>query len=142
MLTHLNLSWAKFMLTFRQFLLEQDEKPKINYKGISGNNEHHFHITHPSLEAPASVRIDHSNEDPKIGYINISHSGKDGHFMGNLGHRNVRYAMGRIKHHLPPSIESLHSAGARTTGSKSKGIEELGSIVSIKHVKPIPPDNE
>ncbi len=125
------------MLTFRQFLLEQDERPKVEYKPPRrGSNDHIFKVTHSLLTGPkhVSIRIDHRS--PNHGTMNVYPI----HDLQQLGTRHVMHVLGRIKHHLP-HIETL--GGDRVTGSRTgTSRENQHTETTVKNVKPIPPDKE
>lgn len=130
------------MFTFKLYLTEvYDVKPEVRYashtKKSHGLHTHYFDIEHPSLSKTARVTIQHF-DDTHVGETDI-HGKKSGYeHLGNLGTKNVMHVAGRIKHHLPSHIESL--SGSRLTGAR-KNLGTYGGI-SLKHVKPIPPDNE
>lgn len=80
---------------------------------------------------------------PKVDYVKhetFPFHGDEHEHMGHLGTKNVMHAVGRIKHHLPSHVEILY--GNRITGARAKKDHGSYGDISLKHVKPIPPDNE
>ncbi len=136
------------MFTFHQYITEVlDVKPKVTFLRTSqhgGNYIHHFDVDHPALKTKVRVSVEHYGPT-EAGSMDIHGKNMGYEHIGHLGIKNVMHVIGRIKHHLPSHITTLD--GQRLTGShigtaKKSDMRATVSSISIKHVKPIPPDNE
>lgn len=135
------------MFTFKQFLLEDEEKPKVTHLKSTGSTvqHHEFEVSHPKLTSPARISIIQGS-DKTYAHVDVTNNNKNPEkqyeSMGKLGTKHVMHVLGRIKHHVP-ELETV--GGTRITGAH-KGIarnpyqKDSNTMVSIKHVKPIPPD--
>jgi hypothetical protein len=110
-----------------------------------GLHGYEFHVKHPSLKRIMKVHVysfhhpddEHGNHGViGVGSKEKSQEGTSFSHIGHLGTRNVMHVLGRIKHHIP-HLEKL--SGDRVTGAR-KDSTEKHTEVSIKHVKPIPPE--
>ncbi len=135
------------MFDFIQYITEiHDIKPKVQLikplahsSNITTHHQNRFIVSHPSLKKDALITTVHKSGE-KHAEINISSEGGSYDHMGNLGPRHVMHVLGRIKHHLP-DIETLK--GKRVTGAREKldnSDPKKETEMSIKHIKPIPPE--
>ena len=138
------------MRSFKQYITEVlDVKPKVNLirRASYPRNEyinHEFKLDHPSLKKPVHIDVLHEPAT-NIGHVDIYGKGERYETMGKLGTKNMMHVLGRIKHHIP-NLESLH--GDRLTGARNgeardtKKTEIEMAHVNVKHVKPIPPEDD
>jgi len=137
------------MFTFFQYIIEVvDVKPTVEHqhkemKTLIGHlHVHKFYVKHPALKRKMHIGVIHKHGDSH-GTVLVGSKGKNDtttsfKTIGHLGTRNMMHVLGRVKHHLP-HVETL--GGDRVTGSR----EDTGkhnTNVSIKHVKPIPPEKQ